>query len=350
MSDSADTSHPDPEPADAVMDLIFGRWRSQTLHAGVELGVFEVLADGPRTAEAVAEARDLDPDNTYRLLRALGSLDLLEERPDGAFAITDKGALLTRGHPRSLRGIALLEEGPVHYDLWTHLEECVRTGEDDAFEKEHGHSQFEYLDRELDPEYSRVFDEAMTSLSRMETQAVLAALDDEALSGVDHLCDVAGGRGYLLSHLLAAHPEMTGEVLELPKVVDEAGALPKNVGVADRIGFTAGDMFEAVPEADGYLMKHILHDWGDEKCTQILNNIRAAAPAGAPVFIAELVVPGPDTPHFAKLFDVHMMVATGGQERTVEEYGALFERAGLELAGHHRAEEQPMSVVEGRVP
>jgi hypothetical protein len=350
MSDSADTSHPDAEPADAVMDLIFGLWRSQTLHAGVKLGIFEVLADGPHTAEDVAEAQGLDPDNTYRLMRALGSLDLLKERPDGPFVLTDKGALLTEDHPRSLRGIALLEEGPVHYDLWRHLVECVRTGGDDAFEKEHGHSQFEYLGREVDPAYSRVFDEAMTSLSRMETEAVLAALGEEVLSGASHLCDVAGGQGYLLSHLLKEHARMTGEVLELPKVAEEAGAVPEDVGVADRIEFTAGDMFEAVPEADGYLLKHILHDWSDEEYVRVLENIRAAAASSTPVFVAEHVVPGPNTPHFAKLFDIHMMVATGGRERTVEEYGELFEQAGLELAGHHRAEEQPMSVVEGRVP
>ncbi|MEF8940236.1 MAG: methyltransferase [Salinivenus sp.] len=337
------------DPADAVMDLIFGRWRSQTLHAGVELGIFEVLAEGPQSAEEVAKARDLDPDNTYRLLRALGSLDLLKERPEGTFALTDKGAVLTEDHPHSMRGIALLEEGPEHYALWTHLTDLVRSGDEGAFEKEHGHPQFEYLAQEVDPGYARVFDEAMTSLSRMETQAVLAALDDEAFSDVNHLCDVAGGRGYLLSHLLETRPSLTGEVLELPQVAEEAGAVPEEMGVASRIEFTAGDMFEAVPEADGYLMKHILHDWSDRECVQILENIRAAAPGGAPVFVAEHVVPGPEASHFAKLFDLHMMVATGGRERTVGEYEELFERAGMRLAGHHTAEGPPMSVVEGRV-
>lgn len=331
------------------MDLIFGRWRSQILYAGVKLGVFEALADEPQSAEAVAETQGLDPENTYRLLRALGSLDLLEERPNGTFALTENGAVLTRDHSHSLRGIALLEEGPVHYALWTHLVEFVRTGEHDAFEKEHGHAQFEDLDRAVDPEYANVFNEAMTSLSRMETAAVREALDEETLSSVSHLCDVAGGRGYLLSHLLKGHPNLTGEVLELPNVVDEAGPVPEGIGVADRLAFTPGDMFEAVPEADGYVMKHILHDWGDERCIRILNNIRAAAPSGAPVFIAEHVVPGPDTSHFAKLFDVHMMVATGGQERTLGEYGTLLEKAEMELVDHHRAEGHPMSVVEGRV-
>lgn len=334
-------------PADAVMDLIFGRWRSQILYAGVKLGAFEVLDDAPRTAKEVADELDLDPDNTYRLLRALGSLDLLDERADGSFAVTGKGELLTDNHPHSLRGVVLLEESPEHYALWTHLPEFVRTGEQGAFEEEHGCELFEYP--EADPEYGRVFDEAMTSYSRIETMAVLEALDDEALADVDHLCDVAGGHGFLLSHLVREHPHLTGEVLELPKVVEGSGDVPREIGVADRVTFTAGDMFEAVPEADGYLMKHVLHDWSDEECVEILESVRDAAPDGAPVFVAEHVVPGPDTPHFAKLFDVHMMVATTGRERTVEEYGELFERAGMRLVGHHTAAGHPMSVVEGRV-
>lgn len=334
-------------PAAEVMDLIFGHWRSQTLYAGVKLGIFAHLADGRRSAGEVAEDLDLDPENTYRLLRALASLDLLDEGPDGTFALTDKGEVLTEDHPQSLRGVALFEDSPEQYALWTHLPELVRSGQQDAFEEEHGYKIFEYP--EVDPEYSRVFDEAMTSYSRTETRAVLEALDEEHLSEVNHLCDVAGGYGYLLSRLVREHPHLTGEVLELPKVVDEAGDLPEKIGVEDRVTFTAGDMFEEVPEADGYLMKHILHDWSDEECVQILENIREAAAPGAPVFVAELVVPGPDRPHFAKLFDINMMICTTGRERTVDEYGELFGRAGMELTGHHMAPRQPMSVVEGRV-
>jgi hypothetical protein len=54
----------------------------------------------------------------------------------------------------------------------------------------------------------------------------------------------------------------------------------------------------------------------------------SAASRGARVFIIEHVVPGPDTPHFAKLFDIHMMCWGSGRERTAEEYAALLERAG----------------------
>jgi hypothetical protein len=63
---------------DSVMNLIFGRWRSQSLYAGVKLGIFEVLHS------AEEETLGLDPNNTYRLLRALGALDF----PNGSPAST----------------------------------------------------------------------------------------------------------------------------------------------------------------------------------------------------------------------------------------------------------------------
>jgi hypothetical protein len=118
--------------------------------------------------------------------------------------------------------------------------------------------------------------------------------------------------------------------------------------LANRVDFIAGDFFEEVPRADAYLMKHILHDWSDAECVDILSTIREAAPDGATLYNCELVVPGPDEPHLAKLFDIHMMIASTGRERTEEEYADLFEEAGFELVETHEHPEIPMSVVEGQ--
>src|ERR1700760_4042867 len=86
-----------------VFDLIFGRWRSQTLYAGAALGVFDQLSDQPSTAASVAEAINVNPAMLYRLMRALGSIGLLVENDEKAFRLTDAGALLREDHPHSLR-------------------------------------------------------------------------------------------------------------------------------------------------------------------------------------------------------------------------------------------------------
>ena len=100
------------------------------------------------------------------------------------------------------------------------------------------------------------------------------------------------------------------------------------VGVSDRMDYQGGDMFAAVPAADAYLLKLVFHDWGDADCVRILETIRRAAPPGARLFVCEFIVPGPEVPHFAKLFDIHMLCAASGRERTEAEYGDLFARAG----------------------
>ena len=98
-----------------VVDLIFGRWRSQILYAGVKLGVFDALASGAKNAVHVASELGVDAGMLYRLMRALGSLALLQEDDNRTFSLTPMGELLRRDHSHTLRGMVLWEEGPLTY-------------------------------------------------------------------------------------------------------------------------------------------------------------------------------------------------------------------------------------------
>ena len=102
----------------------------------------------------------------------------------------------------------------------------------------------------------------------------------------------------LLCSVLAKYPHLRGTVLKLPSVNENAAALyATRLGVADRCDYAAGDMFAAVPDADAYLMKMILHDWNDEECVRILRTAARSASSTGRMFIAEHLVPGFDTPH-----------------------------------------------------
>ncbi len=337
-----------PNAQAAVLDLIFGRWRSQTLYAGVKLGIFEALSAGPRSAAAVAEELRLDAALAYRLMRGLASLELLSEHRGRNFSLTETGELLRADHPETLRGVTLLEEGPEHYALWAHLPAMVREGTQNAFLREFKRMAFEHAAH--DPAYGEVFNEAMTSYSSAQTAWTLEALADCDISGIGHLCDVGGGHGHLLASLVAKYPGLRGTVLELPSVIEDSSRLhaPK-LGVGERCSYIAGDMFEAVPQADAYLMKMILHDWSDEECGRILRNIARAANPGARLFIVEHMIPDADTPHFAKLFDLHMMCWGTGRERTVEEYAELVQRAGWRYQRTWYPRSRTMGVVEARL-
>jgi hypothetical protein len=329
-----------------VTDIIFGRWKSQILYAGVKLGVFDIASSEPMSEAEIAKELRLDPALLYRLLRALASIGLLKENHSRRFSITSMGKFLRSDDPQTLRGVALLEEGPEHYAIWKHLSTMVKDGRQDGFVREFGQRIFEYAAEQ--PSYAEVFNQAMSSYSANQTRWVLEALDGYDFSRIRHLCDVGGGHGHLICSLLLSHPHLKGTVLEIERVIQDKTLLwASKMGIAaDRCSYVGGDMFHEVPSADAYFMKMILHDWDDKECLRILSNIQRAAPTKARLFIAEHIVPGPETPHFSKLFDIHMLCALTGKERTEEEYLELLKQAGFKHVRTHYPQSRIMGVLE----
>jgi ubiquinone/menaquinone biosynthesis C-methylase UbiE len=254
-------------------------------------------------------------------LRALASIGLLTEDDRRGFCLTEAGALLREDHPHSLKAMALHEEGPVLYTAWKQLVPMLRDGHQEGFVREFGMKLFDYT--RANPAFGAVFNQAMTSYSAIQTQEVLASLAAEDFLRTRTLCDVGGGHGHLACALAQAYPHLNVTILDLPEVVAQTDQLwaPK-LGLSERCRYVAGDMFREVPAADAYLLKFVLHDWSDAECLRILANARRAVTGGGRMFVAELIVPGPAEPHFAKLFDIHMMLVSGRQ-RTSAEYAEL---------------------------
>ena len=330
-----------------TLDLIIGRWRSQILYTGVELGVFEYVSSQPKNASEIAKVLNLDYNLAYRLLRALGSLGLLREGVNRDFTITQQGEFLRKDNPKTLRGIALLEEGPEHYALWKHLPTMIKDGKQNAFPREYGQKLFEFTDS--NPLYREVFNQAMSSYSSIQTAWVTDALDGYNFSNVNTVCDVGGGQGHLLCSLLVKYPHIKGTVIELDSVIKNNDLLwAEKMGVKDRCSYVGGNMFSKVPAADAYIMKMILHDWSDDECVKVLSNIYNAASENGRILIAEHLVPGPEEPHFSKLFDIHMMCVATGKERTVEEYADLLKKTGWNHADTFQSQSGLMGIIEGK--
>jgi len=332
-------------PPEHVIELIFGRWRSQILYAGAALGVFDHLAENRATgARALAAQIGTDPSLLYRLLRAIAAIGLLAENDSQGFRLTEAGALLREEYPHSLKAMALLEEGPEHYAAWKHLVPIVRDGKQDGFLREFGAPLFDYV--RANPHYSAVFNRAMTSYSVVETQWALAALASEDFSQIRTLCDVGGGHGHLACGLLSAYPQLRASVLDLPDVVGETDRLwaPK-LGLSQRCRYLGGDMFHEVPLADAYILKSVLHNWNDDECVRLLVNLRRAVVGAGRVFVVDFFVPGPEEPHFSKLFDIHMMLMVTGRERTAAELAELLAAAGWRYDAWHRVPNAFHSVI-----
>jgi ubiquinone/menaquinone biosynthesis C-methylase UbiE len=306
---------------DQLARLASGYWYTQTVYVAAKLGLAELLKDGPRSAQELAQATGTNPRALYRLLRALASVGIFAE-DQGRFVLTPLAeCLLDPG----LKAMVTMR-GEMQYRAWGELLSSVQSGKP-AFEKVYGKPIFDYLSEH--PETGKLFDQAMTGVHGRETEAMLEAYD---FSGIRTLADIGGGNGSVLAALLRRYPEMQGILFDLPGVVERARADIEAAGLEGRCRRVAGSFFEAVPPgADAYLMRHIIHDWDDEKSITILRNCRRVMAQGGKLLVVEGVVPPGNEPSVSKFYDLAMMVLPGGMERTEAEYRQLFQATGFRL-------------------
>jgi hypothetical protein len=325
-----------------VFKIATGYIASTALYAAVKLSIPDHLTAGPQAAADLARKTGANEDAIYRILRLLSSVGIFEEVATRRFANNLASETLRTGDSASVYHMTLWMTNPFHFRVYADAMHSVTTGQP-AVEKTLGMPVFDYFPR--DPELSEIFNNAMTAFSAFVIPAALQAYD---FSGVGVLVDVAGGHGQVLTSILQRYPAMRGILCDLDHVI--AGAVPRiaQAGVADRCEARVCDIFQAVPAGgDAYIMKHIIHDWDDERATTILQNIRKAMKPGGRVILLESVLQSANQPDFGKLIDLEMLLMPGGRERTEEEFRALFARAGYRMT-HVVPTQSPLSVIEAR--
>ncbi len=321
--------------------MITGYWLSQAIYAAAKFGIADYLRDGPKPVEELAEATSTNPDALYRLLRALASKGIFAEAESRRFSLTPLAEPLRSDVPGSKRALALMS-GDEQYRAWGEIVYSIQTG-NTAFDKVFGKPIFDYLGE--NPDKARIFDAAMTGIHGRESDAILDAYD---FAGIKVLADIGGGNGSQISGILQRYPNMQGILFDLPHVIERAKANIEAAGLADRCRLVGGSFFDEVPEgADAYVLRHIIHDWDDEKSLTILNNCRQAMSSESRVLVVESVIPQGNEPFGGKFLDLVMMLIPGGKERTEEEYRELFAKAGFELTRVVPTAAE-VSIVEGR--
>ncbi|HEY0079850.1 MAG TPA: methyltransferase [Pyrinomonadaceae bacterium] len=329
-------------PQAALLNMIVGFMGSQAIYVAARLGIADLLKDGARSVEDLAKETKTDARSLYRVLRALSSLGVFTEARPRHFALTPLAEPLLTDAPGSLRAFASFMSADWHLRPWGDILHSVKTGEV-AFKHIYGQEYFPYIGQ--NPEAARVFDDAMTSLSATAAPAIASAYD---FSAFQKIVDVAGGHGLLLSAVLKANPNLQGMLFDVPFVVEGARPLLEAEGVSERVELAAGDFFESVPMGgDAYMMKHIIHDWDDERALKILRNCQRAMKKDGRLLLVEVVIPEGDAPSFGKFIDLEMLLFTGGCERTAGQYRELLDDAGFELT-RIVPTRSPYSIVEAR--
>jgi len=340
VSTEPPTARSVPEPVE-LLHLILGSMTTQAIYVAADLGIADVLADGPLTAAEIARRVDADPEAVYRLLRYLVSHSVFGQEND-RFTLTPTGDALRSDAPMTMRGIARLMGHPIHWEDWGHLADSVRTGEP-SLPKLRGMGAFEYM--AANPEYGMVFGQGMGNLSELETVPLAAAYDWTRFGTI---VDVCGGRGALLAAVLQQAPDSRGVLFDERAAEMGAAATLEAAGVTDRCSIESGNFFGPPPAgADAYLLKHIVHDWPEPQALQILKNVRDATGPDGRLLLMEYVVPEETTQHISKQVDLWLMLLVGGKERTSGQYSDLLAGAGFELTGVIPTA-SPVSIVEAR--
>ena len=149
-----------------------------------------------------------------------------------------------------------------------------------------------------------------------------------------NVLDVGGADGSLLLGILKKHGHLKGGVFDRPEL--EPIAIKKIIdnGFTEKVCFHVGDFFESVTEGyDFIVMKHILHDWNDEKASLILKNCRKVLKEGDKLFVIDRII-DKNSEFYAENLgtDFWMLVLLGAKERTVDEFENLFSKNGFKLS------------------
>ena len=309
-------------PGQIIVDLGFGFVLSAALATAAKLRLADRLVGGPKTPAALATESGVHAQSLYRVLRMLASCEVFREDDQGRFHLTPAADLLRTSLPHTLHHAALMITQDIFWKPLGELDEVVRTGKN-GLDRIFGAPFFDYLTE--NKEAGAIFHRGMSSLSDLENAPIAGAYDWTPFKTI---VDVGGGHGGFLIEALKLAPNAKGINYDAAHVLKDA----RTSELPGRWTCLEGDFFKSVPAGDAYILKRILHDWTDDVCVPILENIRRAMNPGGKVVVVDCVIPPGNDPNGGKILDILMMSALPGRERTEADFAAIFKRAGLKLS------------------
>jgi hypothetical protein len=304
-------------PEDQMMQWITSKWITKPICVVVELGIADLLRDGPLGVDTLAEKTETHAPTLYRLLRALSSVGIFLEKEEYVFELTALS--------RCLLSDAMKPKW--HDKAWNSLTYTVKTGKP-GFDHAFGKQSFDWI--EQNPSVRSIYDKAQGIKAVGLADAVSEAYN---FSGISSICDVGGGRGSFLIQLLGKYSHINGFVADIQGAVRYAERAIAKAGLDERCKAVSYDFLkDAPPVCDAYFLVNILHDWNDKICCQILTNISQSMNTKSKLWIVEyLLKQGPGF-SVAKLLDIEVLVMGDGRERTIDEFKDILDSVGLEIS------------------
>ena len=250
-----------------LFDVMGTMLLSRAVMAGVRFGVFDLLAEEPKTAATLAREAGCDPQATQLLLDALVACGYLEEENDH-YRNSPVSArwLVSRNTPNLTHFVRYNYE---QWEWFSHLEEFI----------EQGKSQD--IHRRLDqPGMWRSYMLGLRDLAALSGEELL---DKVSIEAPRRLLDVGGGHAYFSILMCRHHPTLQATILDLESAASIGRELVAEAGLGARIEFRTGPLAETSfgEHYDLAFLFNIVHHLDEETCRTTLRRLHTAlAPSG----------------------------------------------------------------------
>ncbi len=291
-----------------ILHTGFAFFASKTLLSAIELGVFTELAHGPQGYDALRTTLGLHPRASRDFLDTLTALGFLTRDGDVYSNSPEADLFLDRQKPSYVGGILEMANSRL-YPFWADLTEGLRTGLPQNEVKRGTQGLFEGLYAE--PARLKEFLRAMSALSHGANMTIAKVFP---WKDYRTYVDVGTAQGDLAAQIALANPHLTGQGFDLPEVGPIFSDYVNQLGVADRVTFTAGSFFtDDLPKADVVTMGHILHDWDLPTKQMLIKKAYDALPAGGAVIIYEAIIDNDRKQNaFGLMMSLNMLIETPG--------------------------------------
>ncbi|NEU79517.1 methyltransferase [Nostoc sp. UIC 10630] len=310
---------------DPLFEIFDGFAKSQAIFVAAKLGIADILNNGAKSGNELAQATGVNQLFLEHLMRMLVSVDLFSVDEYNNFTLNLLGKRLMTGTSDSLRS-TILATTQIFYPLWGNLLHTATTGES-AVQQTFQTSLYGYVAQ--NPELANHFNEFMEETTREWLLPLLEAYD---FSKVETIVDVGGSTGSLIAVILKANTKLQGILFDQEDVVAGAGKVLSTAGVADRCQIIGGNFFDSIPKGGNlYLISRVLLNWDDSQALKILTNCYQAMTPNDQLLIVDTVMSTDNASPFLSFSTINLFLTGASLMRTEDEFRNLLSTAGFQV-------------------
>lgn len=298
---------------DFLKSFFTEHWKYMTVNAACKLGIFDILDSGGKTSLEISKELVIAKKHIELLLEGLVSIKFLDKAKRG-YVLNDVSVLLTENHPETLKYACLNWSGD-HLKAWMALDESIKTGKS-FFQNNYGQDYFEFISSDkgkLDQYHKAMFAYAKDDYQNLPNKI--------NFNKHKSIMDVGAGYGAAISQIKEEFPQLECYAFDLPAVIE-------NCDLRDDIFLKLGNFFDEIPQvSDAIILSRILHDWNDEKVSEILKNTYDALPENGHLYVIENC--SDKTNIDLSLLSLNMLAMCESFERSSYKYIALAKMSGF---------------------